>query len=42
MDGKPTKYKGVSEWKDDDTIHFTMFMGGGSDPAFTVVYKRRK
>ena len=42
MDGKPTKYKIVTEWKDDDTVHVSMFMGGGSDQACTGVYKRRK
>ena len=38
MDGKPTKYKTVSEWKDDDTMH----VGDGNATAFTIVYKRRK
>jgi hypothetical protein len=42
MDGKPTKHTAVSEWKDDDTLHFSMYMGDGKDPAFTIVYKRRK
>ena len=41
-DGKPTKHKSVSEWKDDDTLHFSMYMGDGKEPAFTIVYKRRK
>jgi hypothetical protein len=42
MDGKATKYKSVSQMPDDDTIHFTMYMGDGKDPAFTIVYKRKK
>ncbi|MDB5312559.1 MAG: hypothetical protein JWO38_6761 [Gemmataceae bacterium] len=42
MDGKPTKYKSVSEMPDDDTIHFSMYIGDGKDPAFTITYKRKK
>jgi hypothetical protein len=42
MDGKPTKYKGVSVMPDDDTINFTMYMGDVKEPAFTIVYKRKK
>jgi hypothetical protein len=42
MDGKPTKHTAVSEWKDDDTMHFSMYMGDGKEPAFTIVYKRKK
>ena len=42
MDGKSTKYKSVSQMPDDDTINFSMFMGDGKDPAFTIVYKRKK
>jgi len=42
MDGKPTKYKSVSTMPDNDTINFTMYMGDGKDPAFTIVYKRKK
>lgn len=41
-DGKPTKYRSVSEMPDDDTVNFTMYMGDGKDPAFTIVYKRKK
>jgi hypothetical protein len=41
-DGKNTKYKSVSEMPDDDTVNMTMFMGDGKDPAFVVVYKRKK
>ncbi len=42
MDGKPTKYKSVSEMPDNDTINFNMYMGDGKDPAFTIIYKRKK
>jgi hypothetical protein len=42
MDGKPTKYKSVTVWKDDDTFDFAMYMGDGKEPAFTIVYKRKK
>ncbi|HET6575142.1 MAG TPA: DUF1579 domain-containing protein [Fimbriiglobus sp.] len=42
MDGKPTKWKSVSHMPDDDTIHFSMYMGDGKEPAFTIVYKRKK
>jgi hypothetical protein len=42
MDGKPTKYKSVSQMPDNDTINFSMFMGDGKEPAFTIVYKRKK
>lgn len=42
MDGKPTKYKSVSVMPDDDTINFSMYIGDGKDPAFTIVYKRKK
>ena len=41
-DGKPMKFKAVSQWKDDDTVHFAMYMADATDPAFTIVYKRRK
>lgn len=41
-DGKPSKYKSVSEYVDADTVNFTMYMGDGKDPAFTIVYKRKK
>jgi hypothetical protein len=42
MDGKPTRYKSVTSMPDDNTINFAMFMGDGKDPAFTIVYKRKK
>jgi hypothetical protein len=41
-DGKMTKHKAVSEWKDDDTILFGMYMGDGKEPTFTILYKRKK
>ncbi len=42
MDGKATKYKSVSMMPDNDTINFAMYMGDGKEPAFTIVYKRKK
>jgi Protein of unknown function (DUF1579) len=41
-DGTPVKHTGVTEWKDEDTVHFAMYMGDGKEPMFTIVYKRRK
>jgi hypothetical protein len=44
MDGKPAKYKSVTEWKDDDTMLFTMNQeqDGKDVPMFTITYKRKK
>lgn len=42
MDGKPTTHRAVSEWKDDDTMHFSMYVGDAKEPGFTIEYKRRK
>lgn len=42
MDRKPTNYRSVTEMPDDDTINLTMYIGDGKEPAFTVVYKRKK
>jgi Protein of unknown function (DUF1579) len=42
MDGKPTKYKSVTEIKDDDNMVMSMWMGEGKDPAFVVTFKRKK
>ena len=42
MDGKPTTHKTVSTMPDDDTINFSMYSGDAKDPAFTIVYKRKK
>ena len=40
--GKTQKIKNVTEWKDEDTAHFTMYMGDTKEPTFTIVYKRKK
>jgi hypothetical protein len=42
MDGKPAKWKSVSEMTDDNTIHFSMYVGDGKEPMFTITYKRKK
>lgn len=42
FDGKPTKYRAVSEFKDENTVNFSMYVGDGKEPAFTILYKRRK
>jgi hypothetical protein len=42
MDGKPAKYRSVTEMPDDDTMKMTMYIGSGSEPAFTLTSKRRK
>lgn len=42
MDGKPTKFKAVSVMPDDDTMDFSMYMGDGKEPGFTIQYKRKK
>ena len=42
MDGKPAKWRSVSEMKDDDTLVFRMYVGDGKDPMFTITYKRKK
>jgi hypothetical protein len=42
IEGPKTKYKSVTVMKDADTIDFTMYMGDGKDPAFTIEYKRKK
>jgi hypothetical protein len=42
MDGKLTKQKSISVMPDDDTINFSMYMGDAKEPAFTIVYKRKK
>jgi len=42
MDGKPTKWKSVSEMPDDDTVLMSMYVGDGKEPMFTVTYKRKK
>ena len=40
--GKPAKWRSVSEMKDDDTHFFAMYVGDAKEPMFTVTYKRRK
>jgi hypothetical protein len=42
MDGKPTKFKTVTEWRDDDTFHFGLYMDDAKEPGFTIKYKRKK
>ena len=42
MDGKITKWRSVSETPDDNTVNFRMYVGDGKEPAFTIVYKRKK
>ena len=41
-DGKPAKHTTVTEYKDEDTVLFSMFMGDGKEPMFTITYKRKK
>jgi hypothetical protein len=41
-DGKPTRYRSVTETPDENTQVFHMYMGDAKEPAFTIVYKRRK
>ena len=40
--GKVQKVKSVTEWKDENTAHFEMYMGDTKEPTFTIVYKRKK
>jgi hypothetical protein len=42
MDGKPAKWKSVSQHQDDDTIVMSMYVGDAKEPMFTVTYKRKK
>ena len=42
MDGKPTKYKSVSTFTDDNTTNFAMYMGDVKEPSFTIAYTRKK
>lgn len=42
MTGKTTKWKSVSTWGDADTLNFSMFVGDGKEPMFSIVYKRKK
>lgn len=40
--GKVQKIKTVTEFKDENTAHFEMYMGDVKEPSFTIVYKRKK
>jgi hypothetical protein len=42
MDGKPTKYKSTTEFKDADTMVMSMWMGETKEPGFVVTFKRKK
>jgi hypothetical protein len=41
-DGKMTTWRAVSHFPDQDTIHFSMFLGDAKEPMFTITYKRKK
>jgi hypothetical protein len=40
--GKQEKMTAVTAMPDADTIDFKMYMDDGKEPAFTIVYKRKK
>jgi Protein of unknown function (DUF1579) len=42
QDGKPTKMKSVTEFKDDDTVTMNMYSGDAKDAMFVITYKRKK
>lgn len=42
MDGKPAKWKSVSEFPDEDTVNMKMYVGDAKEPMFSVTYKRKK
>ena len=42
MDGKPAKWKWVTQSKDDDTMVMSAYVGDAKEPMFTVNYKRKK
>jgi hypothetical protein len=42
LDGKPTKYKSVTEMKDDDNAVMTLYMADAKEPMVTMTYKRKK
>jgi hypothetical protein len=42
MDGKPARWRSVSEMPNNDTIQFRMYVGEGKEPMFTITYKRKK
>jgi hypothetical protein len=44
-DGKPGKFKSITEFKDADTVNFTLFMAdkeGKEQPVVKITYKRKK
>lgn len=41
-DGAMVKHRMTTEYKDDNTVLFTMYMGDVKEPGFTIVYKRKK
>ena len=40
--GKLTKYKTVTEFKDDDNMTMKMYLSGSKDADITFIYKRKK
>jgi hypothetical protein len=42
MDGKMTKHRMVSTMPDDNTMNFAMYVADAKEPAFTIVYKRKR
>ena len=42
MDGKVTTWRSVSRMPDNDTVEMSMYVGGGTDPMFTIAYRRKK
>jgi hypothetical protein len=42
MDGKATKYKSVTEYTDENSMKFSMYMGAAKEPGFTILYKKKK
>jgi len=44
-DGKPAKFKSITEIKDSDTVNFTLFMvdkDGAEQPTVKITYKRKQ
>jgi hypothetical protein len=42
MDGKPAKWKSVSQSKDDDTTVLPTSVGGAKEQTFAVTYTSKK
>jgi hypothetical protein len=42
MEGKLAKWKSVTEYPDNDTVNFTMYLADAKEPMFSIVYKRKK